>query len=654
MRPMQTIMVANRGEIASRIIRSARSAGYRTVAVYSEADQNAPFVALADRSVALGAGEPAATYLDIPKLIAAAIASGADAIHPGYGFLAERAAFAEACQKADIIFIGPRPETITLMGDKGQAKAHLRSHGVPVVPGYDGADQSNTTLTAEAAALGTPLLIKAVAGGGGRGMRIVNHLDDLNDALAAARREAKSSFGDDRLMLEKLINNGRHIEVQICGDAFGTILHLSDRDCTAQRRRQKIIEEAPASSLPMQVRTALHMAAVKAACSVNYLGVGTVEFILDQSDQFYFLEMNTRIQVEHTVTEAITGIDLVDWQLRIAAGEALPCGQDDIVTSGHAIEARLCAENPDRQFAPQTGIIRYWRPAPTSPGIRIDSGISEGAVVTPYYDSMLAKIIAHGRNRAESIRRLQSALAESPILGVTNNASFLIDLLESAEFRANRLRIDTLDGWRPPQTNDAAHATTLAWALAAAICAGIDHHGLFNRPAAPVELTLTCAEHQRDCQIVVIERQWEISVAQNPVITISALTRNGQTLRYIANGVGGSAIALEHGGIIALSIDGQTHEFQDINAAQVTRKNRRDPHIRAPLSGRLIMCVSEGDRLEAGGKLAVIEAMKMETVVTASAACRVTRLECELGTQIAGGVVMIIVEYLNEPEVIDG
>jgi geranyl-CoA carboxylase alpha subunit len=642
-------MIANRGEIAARIIRSARSAGYRTIAVYSEADRDAPFVAMADRRVALGAGDATATYLDQPKLIAAAIAAGADAIHPGYGFLAERASFAEACVQANLIFIGPRPETITLMGDKAQAKAHMRRHNVPVVPGYDGADQSDATLIAEATALGPPLLIKAVAGGGGRGMREVNHLDELNDALAAARREALASFGDDRLMLEKRIDEGRHIEVQICGDHFGTILHLSDRDCTAQRRRQKIIEEAPAASLPASVRTALQQAAVTAAQSVNYRGVGTIEFILDPADQFYFLEMNTRIQVEHTITEVITGIDLVDWQLRIAAGEPFPCCQDEIITTGHAIEARICAEDPDHHFAPQTGTIRYWRPPLDAPGIRIDAGITEGAIITPYYDSMLAKIIAHGRDRPQAIRRLQAALIQSPIIGLTTNIDFLIDLLSSTEFQTHAVRVNTLDHWRPPHRNDTDSQTTLAWALAAALYAGIDRHGLFNRPPAPVELTLSSADQQRTCHIVKINQDWRITLDDHDFI-FTELTRENTTLRYIANGVGGAAIALDHDESLTLCIDGHTHNFRACSIAQERSKAARNPEIRAPLSGRLIMCASEGDDLQAGDKLAIIEAMKMETAITAPAPCRIIHCAHALNAQITGGTVLVTVAYRNESE----
>jgi geranyl-CoA carboxylase alpha subunit len=642
-------MIANRGEIAARIIRSARSAGYRTIAVYSEADRDAPYVAMADRRVALGAGDATATYLDQPKLIAAAIAAGADAIHPGYGFLAERASFAEACAQANLIFIGPRPETITLMGDKAQAKAHMRRHNVPVVPGYDGADQSDATLIAEATALGPPLLIKAVAGGGGRGMREVNHLDELNDALAAARREALASFGDDRLMLEKRIDEGRHIEVQICGDHFGAILHLSDRDCTAQRRRQKIIEEAPAASLPASVRTALQQAAVTAAQSVNYLGVGTIEFILDPADQFYFLEMNTRIQVEHTITEAITGIDLVDWQLRIAAGERLPCCQDEIITTGHAIEARICAEDPDHHFAPQTGTIRYWRPPLDAPGIRIDAGITEGAIITPYYDSMLVKIIAHGRDRPQAIRRLQAALIQSPIIGLTTNVNFLIDLLSSPEFQTYAVRVNTLDHWRPPHRNDTKNQNALAWALAAALHAGIDRHGLFNRPPAPVELTLSSADQQRTCHIVKINQDWRITLDDHDFI-LTELTRDNTTLRYIANGVGGASIALDHDESLTLCIDGHTHNFRACSIAQERSKAARSPEIRAPLSGRLIMCASEGDDLQAGDKLAIIEAMKMETAITAPAPCRIIHRAHALNAQITGGTVLVTVAYRNESE----
>ena len=648
--PIRSILIANRGEIAARIIRTAQDSGYRTIAVFSEADRNAPHVTLADHAVALGAGDATTTYLDQAKLIAAAHATGADAIHPGYGFLAEHAGFAQACVDANIRFIGPDPATIALMGDKARAKAHVAAYGVPIIPGYDGADQSDDALTTNANRLGTPLLIKAVAGGGGRGMRIITDLSQLPDALTAARREAMTSFGDDRLMLEKFIDSGRHIEVQICGDHAGTILHLGDRDCTAQRRRQKIIEEAPASSLSPERRTALHHAAVQAAASVNYRSLGTVEFILDDQDQFYFLEMNTRIQVEHTITEAITGIDLVDWQLRIANGEPLPCDQSAINFTGHAIEARLCAEDPDHQFAPQTGTIDLWRPSTNLPGIRIDSGIIEGAEITPYYDSMLAKFIAHGRTRPEAIRRLQTALTRSPILGITTNANFLIDLLASPSFQTNSLRTATLDHWRPDPIAHPSQIQNHPCCLAAALFAGLDQHGLITRPPTPLEFALRSGNTDHHCQISLVNRQWQIAIDQAPAIVVDHITVENHTLRYQLDGISGTATILRTDTTLTLALNARIQSFTEFAPAQQSRKAGRDPTIRAPLSGRLLLCAEPDTILAPNQRLAVIEAMKMETIIALPVGCRILSRTQTPGAQIAMGDVLVTVAYPAEPE----
>ena len=402
------ILVANRGEIACRVMRTARRLGYRTVAVFSDADAQAPHVWLADQAVHIGASPAAASYLNVDTLITAARASGADAVHPGYGFLSERADFAQACLDAGLVFIGPPPGAIRAMGDKARAKRRMLEAGVPCAPGYLGEDDSDQRLAAEAGRLGLPLLVKAVSGGGGRGMRLVRDFAELPAALAGARREALAAFGDGTLMLERLIDNGRHIEVQVFADAHGHALHLGERDCTAQRRRQKVIEEAPSPVVSPALREAMGRDAVAAALAVGYVGAGTVEFIVDPDLGHFFLEMNTRLQVEHPVTECITGFDLVEWQLRVAAGEPLWLKQDDIRFNGHAIEARLVAEDPYDGWAPQTGRILGWRPQDDA--VRIDHGIAEGGEVSPYYDAMVAKFIAHGRDRNDAIRRLVAAL----------------------------------------------------------------------------------------------------------------------------------------------------------------------------------------------------------------------------------------------------
>ncbi|MFT3954963.1 MAG: biotin carboxylase N-terminal domain-containing protein [Piscinibacter sp.] len=494
----ETILIANRGEIACRVIRTARALGYRTVAVFSDADADAPHVRQADAAVHLGASPATESYLNAVAIIEAARRSGADAIHPGYGFLSENATFAQACLDAGLVFIGPPPEAIRAMGDKAQAKRRLHDAGVPCAPGYLGDAQDEATLRAEALKLGFPLLVKAVAGGGGRGMRLVRAAEELDEAIAGARREARSAFRDDTLMLERLVEHGRHIEIQVFADAQGNVVHLGERDCSAQRRRQKVIEESPSPVVSPALREAMGRDAVAAARAVGYVGAGTVEFIVDQSGRHFFLEMNTRLQVEHPVTECVTGLDLVEWQLRIAAGEALPLAQGQVTMQGHAIEVRLYAEDPYAGFAPETGTVLHWRPeAALKPGIRIDHGLAEGDRVSPFYDAMLAKLIAHGRDRDDAIRRLRAALAATPLLGLKNNARFLRDLLDHPTFR----RAETTTAWldaaqargdalcTPPQPGEED------WCLAAAAVAL--REGTPQRPdsVAAYGLTLTCGDH---------------------------------------------------------------------------------------------------------------------------------------------------------------
>ncbi|MCW5636867.1 MAG: carbamoyl-phosphate synthase subunit L, partial [Rubrivivax sp.] len=479
------VLIANRGEIACRVMRTAHRLGYRTVAVFSDADARAPHVAMADEAVRIGPPPAAQSYLDIGALLDAARRTGADAVHPGYGFLSERADFARACADAGLVFIGPPAEAIAAMGDKAAAKRRMREAGVPCAPGYLGEDQSDERLAAEALKLGGPLLVKAVAGGGGRGMRLVRDVGDaaaLHEAIAGARREAQSAFGDGALMLERLVENGRHIEIQVFADAHGHAVHLGERDCTAQRRRQKVIEEAPSPVVSPAMREAMGRDAVAAALAVGYRGAGTVEFIVDAQLKHHFLEMNTRLQVEHPVTECLTGFDLVEWQLRIAAGEPLtnlvPRLQEDIRFSGHAIEARLVAEDPYDGWRPQTGRIDGWAPeAAAACGVRIDHGIAAGGEVTPFYDAMVAKFIAHGRDRADAIRRLTRALEEVPLFGPVNNGRFLRDLVKHPRFAGAAMTTTLLDEWQAGGTRDgdgdAGHAAT--------------GEPLLHRPAPPPE-----------------------------------------------------------------------------------------------------------------------------------------------------------------------
>jgi 3-methylcrotonyl-CoA carboxylase alpha subunit len=452
---MNRLLIANRGEIAARIIKTCRVMGIETMAVYSDADRDAPHVALADIAVRLGPGPAVESYLKADAVLEAAKAHGADAVHPGYGFLSENAGFSDACAEAGITFVGPSGAVVRALGDKIGAKRTMAAAGVPVVPGYNGDDQTDDVLLREAAKIGPPLLIKASAGGGGRGMRRVDDLADFQTALTEARAEALSAFGDARVLLEKYVQRPRHVEVQLFGDSHGNVVHLFERECSIQRRHQKILEESPAPGLSEELRNRLHAAAVLAGQAVGYVGAGTVEFLVE-GESFYFLEVNTRLQVEHPVTEAVTGLDLVCWQLRVARGERLPLLQHELTSRGHAIEARVYAEDPaGGLFLPSLGTLLRWR-EPNGPGIRVDSGFAEGMVVPPYYDPMLAKVIASAEDRVSALHRLARALEAFVLLGVGNNLAFLQEILHHPAFMAGSTHTGFLTEhfprWQPPQT----------------------------------------------------------------------------------------------------------------------------------------------------------------------------------------------------------
>ena len=444
--PFGTVLVANRGEIACRVIRTLRELGIRSVAVYSDPDRTAPHVALADEAVRIGPAAARESYLDVEAILEAARRTGAEAVHPGYGFLSESAAFAEACAAAGIAFIGPGVHALDVMGDKIRAKLAVAEHGVPTIPGVARPGLDDAQLIEAAAEVGYPLLVKPSAGGGGKGMQVVRSADQLADALAAARRVAAAAFGDDTLFLERLVESPRHIEVQVLADAHGTTIHLGERECSLQRRHQKVVEEAPSPLLDADTRARIGQAACAVAESVDYVGAGTVEFLVSDASpgEFFFMEMNTRLQVEHPVTELVTGIDLVEWQVRIAAGEPLPFAQDDIRLRGHAIEVRVYAENPERDFLPTDGTILALE-EPSGPGIRVDSGLVEGNDIVPDYDPMLSKVIAWGADRATALRRLDAALAETVILGATTNVGYLRTLLADADVRAGRIDTTLID-----------------------------------------------------------------------------------------------------------------------------------------------------------------------------------------------------------------
>ncbi|WP_374568640.1 biotin carboxylase N-terminal domain-containing protein [Ideonella sp.] len=654
------ILVANRGEIATRVVRTARALGYRTVAVYSDADAQAPHARLADEAVCIGPPPAAQSYLSIPALLDAARRTGADAVHPGYGFLSERADFAAACAEAGLVFIGPPASAIEAMGDKAGAKRRMLAAGVPCAPGYLGSDDdSDERLLAEAERLGYPLLVKAVAGGGGRGMRLVHGTHELAGAIAGARREAESAFGDGRLMLERLIEHGRHIEIQVFADAHGHAVHLGERDCTAQRRRQKVIEEAPSPVVSAAMRERMGADAVAAALAVGYVGAGTVEFIVDAGLTHYFLEMNTRLQVEHPVTECITGFDLVEWQLRVAAGEPLsawlPNGQADIRFSGHAIEARLYAEDPYDGFKPQTGRILHWQPAHATqagraPGaaassVRIDDGIAEGGSVTPWYDAMVAKLIVHGRDRADAVRRLVAAIEDSPLLGVANNGRFLRDLLQHPDFAAARLTTTRLDEWaaagapllQRPAPDDAC------WLAAAALAARGDvptsaPAGLRPASVAWQTIALQCGSDTR---------RWRVRLAGDLVEfdggpSVQLLGQEGHRWRLAIDGVTRELVALRHAGGWHLAHQGAGFVFTEPSAAPDQRRQADPGRAHAPVAGVVAqVLVKPGDAVSAGQPLVCVEAMKMEMWLNAQAGGTVRAVHIREREAVSAGALVV-------------
>ncbi|MBL8340777.1 MAG: ATP-grasp domain-containing protein [Rubrivivax sp.] len=638
------ILVANRAEIACRVLRTAHRLGYRTVAVFSDADADAPHVAMADEAVRIGAPPAAESYLKIAALLDAAHRAGADAVHPGYGFLSERADFARACAETGLVFIGPPPEAIAAMGDKAAAKRRMRGAGVPCAPGYLGDQQSDEHLSAEARRLGAPLLVKAVAGGGGRGMRLVRDLAALPEALAGARREAQSAFGSGTLMLERLIEGGRHIEIQVFADAHGNAVHLGERDCTAQRRRQKVIEEAPSPVVSPAMREAMGRDAVAAALAVGYRGAGTVEFIVDAELKHYFLEMNTRLQVEHPVTECITGFDLVEWQLRIASGEPLtnlvPRLQDDIRFAGHAIEARLYAEDPYDGWKPQTGRIDGW--APEAGEVRIDHGIVTGGEVTPYYDAMVAKFIAHGRDRADAVRRLTRALEEVPLFGPANNGRFLRDLVNHPQFTSASMTTTLLDEWlEAPEAREPLlvrpEPPEEAWRIAAALLAGPDH-GSHGRPASVAQFSLTLlagdGAHETKRTLRAPPEGVQIDVLE------------GTTLRCTVDGMRRRLRAhVSTGGGLQLAIDGAVFRFREASpypAADAAVDPRR---ARAPVAGVVAhVSVAVGQAVQAGQPLVCVEAMKMEMWLNATAAGTVKAVHVAPKASVAAGAVLVELE----------
>jgi 3-methylcrotonyl-CoA carboxylase alpha subunit len=632
------ILIANRGEIACRVIRTARRLGVATVAVYSEADRNALHVELADEAWPIGPAAARESYLNIEAILDAARNSGAEAVHPGYGFLSENADFAEACEVAGVVFIGPPASAMRTMGSKAEAKDLIQRHGVSLVPGYHGADQNPARLLDEAERIGFPVLIKATAGGGGRGMRPVASAAEFAATLAGAKREAGAAFGDDRVLLEKYLPWPRHIEVQIFADRHGNTVHLFERDCSIQRRHQKVLEEAPAPGLDEAQRSAMAEAAVAAARAVGYVGAGTVEFITEGGD-FYFIEMNTRLQVEHPVTEAVTGLDLVEWQIRAAAGEPLPVRQQDLVLHGHAIEARLYAEDPERGFLPQTGTLHGLRFPPPELA-RVDIGVRQGDTVTPFYDPMIAKIISWGEDRAAAVGRLRRALAETAVLGVATNLEFLARVAAHPEFASAAVDTGFIERHRtalvpPPRpAPDTVLAAAALFRLLAREDAAKTAVSRSSDPFSPWAWTngwrLNGRGHQElnfrdggEERLVRARSQagsWLLQF-DNRAILADGERRADGALSILLDGVRKQITVLNHGAETAVFLNGESWRLTEVDP--LAARAGEDPiagRLIAPMPGRVMqLMVEAGTSVRRGQPLMVIEAMKMEHTVTAPA-----------------------------------
>lgn len=622
MKTITTLLIANRGEIACRVMRTAKALGLTTVAVHSAIDHSARHVREADRAIDLGGAKPADSYLLMDRIIEAALASGAEAIHPGYGFLSENATFARKLEAAGLIFLGPPASAIDAMGSKSAAKALMEEAGVPLVPGYHGEAQDLQTFREAAEQIGYPVLLKATAGGGGKGMKIVEREADLADALASAQREAQSAFGDGRMLVEKYVLQPRHVEIQVFADQHGNCLYLNERDCSIQRRHQKVVEEAPAPGLSPQLRRAMGEAAVRAAQAIGYVGAGTVEFLLDARGEFFFMEMNTRLQVEHPVTEAITGLDLVAWQIRVARGEPLPIRQEQVPLNGHAIEVRLYAEDPEGGFLPASGHLDLYREPAVGPGRRVDSGVEQGDEVSPFYDPMLAKLIARGENREEARQRLLAMLAETLVGGFKTNLAFLQRILAHPAFAAAELDTGFIERHQAQVLPPAQPLPDAFWqqAGAALLATDIDrqraddpHSPWAARDAwrsvlpAATPMTLSCGE---------VTRRLEIEPA---TATPKNALREGDTL-YLRWGVEWLAV----------------RRFDPLAAADAS--NAHGGGLTAPMNGSIVrVLVAAGQQVEAGAALVVLEAMKMEHSIRAPQAGTIKTIYCAEGELIGEG-----------------
>jgi 3-methylcrotonyl-CoA carboxylase alpha subunit len=657
-RRFRTLLIANRGEIACRVIRTAKAMGLRTVAVYSEADRDAMHVAMADEAVLLGPARARDSYLNIERVIEAAIKSGAEAVHPGYGFLSESAEFAQACLDAGLVFVGPTASMIRVMGSKSGSKMLMEEAGVPLVPGYHGEAQDEVTLAKAADQIGFPVLVKASAGGGGRGMRIVRSAGELAAAIVSAKREAKAAFGDDRMLIEKFVDNPRHIEVQIVGDSHGNLLSLFERECTLQRRHQKVIEEAPSPTLNATQREAVCAAARKAAASVNYVGAGTIEFVSNGKDVF-FIEMNTRLQVEHPVTELITGIDLVEWQLRVAFGEKLPLTQEQITFNGHAIEARVYAENPHKNFMPSVGRIRTWRTPEPLNGLRIDAGYREGDVVSPHYDAMLAKAIAWAPTRDAAIERLNRGLEDTDVRGIVTNIPFLSALVTHPQVRANAIDTGFIERELNNLTPPPAASGDLELCAAVAAILGDEQKAARAEAHSPWRTSGWMPVGRR-------QRVFTFRHAHEAEQEVTLNYGNGPSTLSIGEREFAFATSPGNDGGFDLTIDGMKSAVVAVIEGHElylrTRNGRFDLHwvdpfggeteehvgedeIVAPLPGTVVaLLAEEGATLEKGAAILTLEVMKMEQTLRAPYAGVLKKIKCKVGDIVGEGVELAEVE----------
>ena len=656
------ILIANRGEIACRVIKTARRLGVATVAVYSEADANARHVRMADEATLIGPPEARESYLVGERILDVARRTGAEAIHPGYGFLSENEEFAEACEKAGIVFIGPPASAIRAMGSKSAAKALMETAGVPLTPGYHGDNQDPVFLAQQANRIGYPVLIKASAGGGGKGMRRVDAAADFEAALASCQREAANAFGDERVLVEKYVLKPRHIEIQVFGDTHGNCVYLFERDCSLQRRHQKVLEEAPAPGMTPERRAAMGQAAVNAAKAVGYVGAGTVEFIANQDGSFYFMEMNTRLQVEHPVTEMITGLDLVEWQLRVASGQPLPLTQEQLDIDGHAIEARVYAEDPDRGFLPSTGRLVHLIPPPESDSVRVDTGVEQGDEITPYYDPMIAKLIVWGADRRQALARMRRALAQYRVVGVSNNINFLSRLVALPSFANAELDTGLIErehGLLFPPQEVVPDEVWLVAALAELLHEQRNANAKFATAAdrgspwraldgwrlngrAERKLALRLQETVQEVVVVVVSGGYRLALNGRYVRASGTLGRGGAVHAQLDDSRINAAVVIT-GERRHVFYRGHSWPLALVNTLYVGGEGEDvEGGLRAPMPGKVVTLIAEpGAIVEKGTPLLVLEAMKMEHTITAPRKGKVVSFHVAEGDQVVDGAELV-------------